>query len=96
MELIEEFNLKDKVTFYRGIDMDIISKHPKDGSNGMMVIFIENESTSLNNNYIILFKVPIKQTKSVIDILMSNWYDEDWLIYKRNQKIDKLLNDDSL
>jgi hypothetical protein len=43
MTLIETIFVDDKeVSFYNGIDFDIIINHPKDGSNGFIFCFIDS------------------------------------------------------
>ena len=41
MELIEEALVnKFLIKYYKGFDIESILKHPKDGSDGMMVVFL--------------------------------------------------------
>lgn len=43
MKLIEKTNIKSiEVSFYEGIDMDFAINHPKDGSNGLIIFFIDS------------------------------------------------------
>lgn len=43
MKLIEKIFVDDlPVSFYDGIDFDVISNHPKDGSHGFIFCFIDN------------------------------------------------------
>lgn len=64
-------NKKELINFWLGFDFDKILKHPKDGSEGLMIVLISvDESSKLvkngsfdklkehNNNYIILYEVP--------------------------------------
>lgn len=43
MTLIEEIMISgDNFKFYDGLDIDFILKHPKDGSNGFILCFVNN------------------------------------------------------
>jgi hypothetical protein len=58
MELIEESLInKHQVKYYNGFDLERIIKHPKDGSEGMMVVFfnsIKIEETKYRRHQLIL------------------------------------------
>lgn len=45
MELISEILINDIITkFYKGFDYNTMLNHPKDGSNGFMIVFIDKWS----------------------------------------------------
>ncbi len=52
MTLIDEININNVVyKFYSGIDVEIIKKHPKDGTSGFIFFYVEswiNEFKSIN------------------------------------------------
>lgn len=62
MRLIEKANIQSiEVSFYEGIDIDLAINHPKDGSNGFIIFFIEswvNEVKSYERQ---------KKLKSILD-----------------------------
>lgn len=65
MELLEKHtnNKKQDYTFWHGYDKEKIDKHPKDGSEGMMIVFIESDNlkevnTEHNNAYLAFYEVP--------------------------------------
>jgi hypothetical protein len=37
-----------EIKYYEGIDFDIVKEHPKDGSNGMLIFFINNWVSEVN------------------------------------------------
>lgn len=50
MTLIETIFVDEKeVSFYNGINFDVIINHPKDGSNGFIFCFIDNWSKSVKS-----------------------------------------------
>lgn len=71
MTLIEVMNYKGtSINFYKGVDFNILMKHPKDGSKGFIFCFMESwikEVQSYNRN---------NKIKSVIE--NSNYSDFDW------------------
>lgn len=43
VNLISKQNINQiNISYYEGIDFNLINKHPKDGSNGMVIFFIDN------------------------------------------------------
>lgn len=40
------------IKYYDGMDLNVVSKHPKDGSKGVLVCFIKNWKASVRNNKI--------------------------------------------
>ncbi len=75
MELIEETMVNNcQVRYYNGFDIESILSHPKDGSNGMMVVFfnsIRSEELKYKRNQIILNLLESHQVQSFQDILES-------------------------
>ena len=54
MRLIDEIIIKNiNIKFFDGVDFDLVIKHPKDGSDGFLIFFIEsweNEVKIYNRN----------------------------------------------
>ena len=71
MTLLESMNIdNNNILFYEGVDFDILQKHPKDGSKGFIVCFLENwvkEVKKYNRN---------NKIKSVLNHL--EYSDFDW------------------
>lgn len=43
VNLISKQTIKGvNISYYKGIDFNMINNHPKDGSNGMLIFFVEN------------------------------------------------------
>ena len=50
MDLIETITVDEhQVSFYNGIDLDIVMNHPRDGSKGFIFCFIENWVTEVKS-----------------------------------------------
>lgn len=48
MTLIDEIKISNIIIkFYNGIDFDMVKKHPKDGSNGLIFFFIDKWETEV-------------------------------------------------
>lgn len=65
MKLLERHvnNKQVQYSFWHGYDKDIINIHPGDGSNGMMIVFIETNDlkevqANHNNSYVAIYEVP--------------------------------------
>jgi hypothetical protein len=73
MDLIEEVIVsKVTVRYYKGFDIDRILKHPKDGSDGMMVVFfnsIKEEETKYKRHQLIQYLLESKEISRFSDIL---------------------------
>lgn len=73
MELIEETIInKCSVKYYKGFDLQQILNHPKDGSDGMMVVFfksIKDEELKHTRHELILHLLESKQIEQFSDIL---------------------------
>jgi hypothetical protein len=51
MTLISEKNINNvKYKFYMGLDIDLISDHPDDGSEGFLIFFIESWEKEFNSH----------------------------------------------
>lgn len=80
MELIEETIVnKCIVKYYKGFDIESILKHPKDGSEGMMVVFfnsIKEEETKHTRHELIQHLLESKEIRQFSDILdkLDNCY----------------------
>ena len=73
MELIEETIInKYPVKYYKGFDLQQILNHPKDGSDGMMVVFfksIKDEELKHTRHELILHLLEIEQFSDILDKL---------------------------
>jgi len=50
MDLIETITVDEhQVSFYNGIDLDVVMNHPRDGSEGFIFCFIENWVTEVKS-----------------------------------------------
>ena len=51
MTLIETIEVdSNKISFYNGIDFDVLKNHPKDGSDGFIFCFVENFVNELQSH----------------------------------------------
>jgi hypothetical protein len=51
MTLIETIEVdSNKISFYNGIDFDVLKSHPKDGSDGFIFCFVENFVTEVQSH----------------------------------------------
>lgn len=51
MILIETIEVdSNKISFYNGIDFDVLKNHPKDGSEGFIFCFVENFVTEVQSH----------------------------------------------
>lgn len=51
MTLIETIEVdSNKISFYNGIDFDVLKNHPKDGSDGFIFCFVENFVTEVQSH----------------------------------------------
>jgi hypothetical protein len=73
MEIIEESLINNhQVKYYSGFDLESILKHPKDGSEGMMVVFfnsIKSEEIKHKRHQFILNLLESKQIQNFNEIL---------------------------
>ena len=80
MELIEETIVnKCPVKYYKGFDIESVLNHPKDGSEGMMVVFfnsIKEEETKHTRHELIQHLLESKEIRQFSDILdkLNNSY----------------------
>lgn len=76
MMLLEKSTTNDgfPIRYYRGIDIDTIMNHPKDGSQGIIIAFfdsIETEKTKLRRRELIS-KILNNNDEKTFDMLIEN------------------------
>lgn len=60
-----------EIKYYEGIDFDIVKEHPKDGSNGMLIFFINNWVSEVNK----------WKRNSLINELLDEKKSDNWDLY---------------
>lgn len=60
-----------EIKYYEGIDFDIVKEHPKDGSNGMLIFFINNWVSEVNK----------WKRNSLINEVLDEKKSDNWDLY---------------